>query len=84
MQMSNLNLTEPEFGMVNELVPGALPIGAYCMGIATIEAARAGFPLTWFLLKTARECTSIEEGVLFARQWVADSKKKLKGRKASQ
>lgn len=57
--------------LVNELLPGAEPIGAYCMGFA-IGALRnpqqRHWPTRWLLVRL-RECSTARQGLDVMQAW---------------
>lgn len=59
--------------LVNELLPGARPMGAYCMGFA-IGALRNPeqryWPTRWLLVRL-RECGTAKEGLYIMEDWYA-------------
>jgi hypothetical protein len=60
------------YGVLAEMLPGAPPIGAYAMGIATGTCFERGFIPTRMLLEVMRECSTIAEANARLEEWFAD------------
>jgi hypothetical protein len=57
--------------IVNELIPGAPPVGAYAMGMATVAGVMAGRPPDRVLLELVLEARTIKEADKMICGWLA-------------
>ena len=66
----NLRLNE-YFALVEELLPGASPVGAYCMGLAVrlLVSHSKRIWLTRELLLQLRNCGTVKDGIDVMTDW---------------
>jgi hypothetical protein len=67
----NPHLTGEYLGWVNELVPKAAPMGAYCVGAVSASAWQSGLKPTRELLRAASLCETTEAADRLFEDWKA-------------
>jgi len=59
---------------INEMMQGASPVGAYCLGMATSSALREGWLLTRDQTTRLVQCDSVEEAEALLLSIAAETK----------
>ena len=62
--------TVKHLALVNELLPGSSPVGAYCLGMASYEIARRGLRTNRRLLQKMRAMDTVEHGTMALDSWL--------------
>ena len=65
-------MTQQTLALVNELLPGATPEGAYSMGLATVACIQAGMEPGEELLRKVCAASSIGEAAVRIEQWIRE------------
>ncbi len=70
-------VSDEVIGWLNELLPDAGPIGAYCMGIGHAACLQAGIEPKRYFLAALRKSWSIEAAAAFIDDWIEAEQKAL-------
>lgn len=73
-----MNFTPPNeqvLDWVNELMQGATPIGAYCMGMGCVACSQAEIETKYHFLAALRKSTSVEAAEAFIDDWIEEEVK---------